>query len=68
MRVMLQGNGPAEEIANDTPRATHVADATGAALHEQSMARRNVVSAFFEDAGAQEPPASRKQLRMPNLF
>ena len=56
----VQGNGPTQEIVNESPRATHVEDGPGATLYDQSMDRGNVVSAFFEDTGAQEPAASRK--------
>ena len=45
--VMFQGNGPAQEIGNEAPRATHTTDGEGVVLNEESVARRNAVSVFF---------------------
>jgi hypothetical protein len=47
VRVLLQGNGPDQEITNEVPRGTHTPHGGGVSLYEQSMVRRNAVPTFF---------------------
>jgi hypothetical protein len=47
VQVLLQGNGPDQEITNEAPRGTHVPDGGGVSLYEQSMVRLTVVPAFL---------------------